>query len=835
MDAGRWQKLQTLFHAAADMAPDERGAYLEAACGDDPAMLAEALRLIEQDARPSPTIDDGAGLLAGRLIAAARLSAPVHIGPYRVIRYLGEGGMGVVYLAERADLGQKVAIKLLREGMVSPARRERFAIEQRTLARLEHPFIARLYDAQALPDGTSWFAMEFVDGQPLTTFCSQRKLSVRHRLSLFRSVCEAVQYAHGNLIIHRDLKPSNILVTGNGAVHLLDFGIAKQLDDTDSETAQTRTGLPLMTPAYAAPEQLRGEPTGIFTDIYSLGVILKELLAGAAPPRNGRRRGTPHGELDVIRLKAMHEEPPRRYKTVDALIRDLDHFLNDEPLDARPDTAAYRLKKFIRRNRRSVVTAAAALLFVTALVAFFMVRLTRAKDEALVSAARERNVERFMLGLFTGGDKEAGPAADLKVATLVDRGVQQARTLNSEPAVQAKLYDTLGSVYLNLGQLERADSLLRLALERRRSIFGRQHSEVAESLINLGMLRAGQAKFDEAERLVREGLAMLKSLPSAGKAVIGSAATSLGQVLEGRGRYDAAIATLEEAAGLLSAPGVDPAELAQCLTELANCHFYAGHYDKSNELNHRVLALDRRIYGGNNPAVADDLVNLGAIQFQWGACDKAEAYDRQALAIDQAWYGSEHPETASVMTILGRALICQSHYEEAEVLLRRALAVQEKVYGPVHPRIASTLNELGAIALKRDRPDEAEKFYRRQRAIYQAVYGDGHYLIVLGMVNIGRVCFERREYARAEEIFAKAVEDYTKTLSATHQFTAIARIFLGRTLLHEQKFAAAERESRAGFELLKKVAPRDANLATARRDLVEIYTALRQPEKARSL
>lgn len=835
MDSERWQRLQTLFDDAADMPPGERLAYLEAACGEDRTMLAEALQLLEQDARPSPTIDDGAGLLAGRLIAAARLSAPLHIGPYRMIRYLGEGGMGVVYLAERADLGQKVAIKLLREGMVSPARRERFAIEQRTLARLEHPFIARLYDAQTSPDGTSWFAMEFIDGQPLTTFCSQRKLGVRHRLSLFRSVCEAVQYAHGNLIIHRDLKPSNILVTENGAVHLLDFGIAKQLDETDSETAQTRTGLPLMTPAYAAPEQLRGEPTGIFTDIYSLGVILKELLAGAGPAQNKRRRGTPNSELDIIRLKAMHEEPPRRYKTVDALIRDVDHFLNDEPLDARPDTAAYRLRKFISRNRRSVLTAAAALLFVAVLVTFFLVRLTRAKDEALTSAARERNVEQFMLGLFTGGDEEAGPAADLKVATLVDRGVQQARTLSGEPAVQAKLYDTLGSVYLNLGQLEHADSLLRLALERRRVMFRSPHSEVAESLVNLGKLRAAQAKFDDAERLVREGLAMLKSLPAAGKADIGSAATALGQVLENRGRYGAAIAALEEAADLLSAPEVEPAKLAQCLTELANCHFYAGNYDKANELNHRVLALDRQIYGGNNPAVADDLINLGAIQFQWGACDKAEAYDRQALAIDQAWYGPQHPETASVMTILARALICQGHYEEAETLLQRALAVQEKIYGPVHPRIASALNELGAIALRQGRLGAAEKFYRRQRTVYQAVYGDGHYLSVLGMVNIGRVCFERREYARAESIFAKAVEDYTRTLSATHQFTAIAHIFLGRTLLHEQKFAAAERETRTGFELLKKVAPRDANLATARRDLIEIYTALRMPEKLGSL
>src|SRR5712692_6081319 len=272
MDSTRWERIQTLFHEAADQPAPQRLSFLKTASGGDEQLIADVLALLEEDARGSSLLDRDVAQVAGQILGqAAAPSLPFQeFGPYRIREVLGEGGMGVVYLAEREDLGTLVAIKLLRDAWMSPSRRERFASEQRTLAQLTHPSIARLYDADTLSDGTPWFVMEYVNGVPLTEYCLQHRSSIEERLKLFRSVCEAVQYAHSRAVIHRDLKPSNILVQSDGAVKLLDFGIAKHLDTRATPAKQTRTGLRLMTPAYAAPEQVRGEPAGIHTDVYSL-------------------------------------------------------------------------------------------------------------------------------------------------------------------------------------------------------------------------------------------------------------------------------------------------------------------------------------------------------------------------------------------------------------------------------------------------------------------------------------------------------------------------------------------------------------------------------------
>src|ERR1700723_2684126 len=285
MDSAHWKQVQDLFHAAADLPAPEQRAFLKNACGGNDALAAEVLALLAEDSQGSSLLDRNVAHVAGQVFDES--SAPSfsfkEFGPYRIKQMLGEGGMGVVYLAERTDLGTQVAVKVLRDAWLSPARRERFASEQRTLAQLNHPSIARLYDADTLEDGTPWFVMEYVDGIPITQYCREHACSVERRLRLFRLVCEAVQHAHGQTVIHRDLKPSNILVKSDGSVRLLDFGIAKQLESLDLAVDQTMTGLRLMTPAYASPEQVRGDRVGISTDVYSLGVILYELVTGQLP------------------------------------------------------------------------------------------------------------------------------------------------------------------------------------------------------------------------------------------------------------------------------------------------------------------------------------------------------------------------------------------------------------------------------------------------------------------------------------------------------------------------------------------------------------------------
>jgi len=856
MDPARWERIQALFHDAVELPASQREAFLERAAGGDESLVADVQRLLDEDARASPLLDSDVARVAGELLGAERSPAPAPsaVGPYRIVRVLGEGGMGVVYLAERDDLGHQVAIKVLRDAWLSPARRERFAVEQRTLAQLNHPLIARLYDADTLADGTPYFAMEYVDGEPLTDFCRRHATSIPRRLELFRAVGEAVLHAHRHAVIHRDLKPSNILVKEDGSVKLLDFGIAKHLEGVDARADRTRTGLRLMTPAYAAPEQVRGEGVGMHSDVYSLGVILYELLTGELPHDPGkeppadilrpsvearRRNAAPEtsraswADLDVLCLTAMHADVERRYPSVEALIRDIDHFLKHEPLEARPDTFGYRAARFVGRHRHAVAATVVAAAVLAGVVGFYTVRLAGARTVAVEEAARTQRIQRFMMHVFEGGDADAGPADDLKVVELIDRGLREARALDAEPGVQAELYATLGAIYGNLGNLDQAETLLQSALDQRRKLFADDHPAIAESLVALGLLRADQARLDEAERLVREGLEMTRRTRPSGHPEVARATSALGRVLEDRGDYEGAIELLEQAVALQSGPDAPPSDLAASLTELANSHFYAGDYDVSESLNRRVLELDRRIYGDRHPHVADDLINLGAIQFNTGRYPEAEALDREALAILQAWYGDDHPETASALTILGRALVMQERHDEADEMLRRALSIQERVHGPVHPRVASALNEIGAVAMRRGRLDESEAIYRRMIDIYRDVHGDEHPLVALGTANLASVYLERKDFARAEPLLRDVVARYTRVRSVDDLNAGIARIKLGRALLGQGRFTEARDESLAGHDIVSAKADAGVSwLRAARADLVKAYEALGEPAQA---
>ncbi len=829
--------------------------------------------MLAADERASELLDGGVERLAERVMAepVAPAEAYQEVGQYRIQRVLGEGGMGTVFLGVRADLGSVAAIKVLRDAWISPARRERFSLEQRTLALLDHPNIARLLDADTLPDGTPFFVMEYVDGEPLDErYCDTHERTIPQRLRLFRSVCEAVQFAHQHAVIHRDLKPSNILVTPEGTVKLLDFGIAKHLDTLDAEGDMTRTGLRLMTPAYASPEQLRGERAALHTDVYSLGVLLYLLLTGRLPfdvssqthleaaalqaerdpvrPSLVARRvmekspggrqllaasGSAWADLDVLCLTAMHKDVQRRYASAEALIRDIDHYLRGVPLEARPDTLGYRMGKFVRRHRQAVAASAAAVVAVAALVVFFTIRLAAERNAALAEAARTQRIQRFMMNLFQGGDTEAGPAKNLRVETLIDRGVQEARTLDQDPAVQAELYQTLGEIYRKLGILEQADGLLHSALERRRALAGASGPGVAESLVALGQLRVDQARLDDAERLARSGLDLSKRTRPPDHPEIATATDALGRVLEEKGDYDQAIPVLKEAVRMRSIPGSSAADLAGSLYELANVYFYAGRYQEAEALNQRVLTISRSIYGERHPRVAETLINLGAIQQDLGHYLEAEKFHRQALPITQAYYGKDHYRTASNITMVARALVFQKRLEEAVGLLTQALAIQESVFGKTHPRVASALNELGNVAVARRQFDDAKAAFRRMADIYREVYAGKHYLIGTAISNLGSAYMGNQEWLRAEGLFREAVAMFSQTLPADHLNIAIARIKLGRTLLRQKRYAEAEVETGAGYRILaKQASPAVSWLNSARTDLAEANDALGQPDKA---
>jgi eukaryotic-like serine/threonine-protein kinase len=866
MDSARWKRIRNLFDEAVEFAEPERLPYLQKAADGDAALVDEVLAMLEEDDRSS-LLDKNVAQVAGELIDE---SAPEilnkEFGPYRVLRLIGEGGMGLVYEAERTDLGSKVAIKVLRDAWLSPARRARFASEQHLLAQLTHPSIARLYDADTLPDGTPWFVMEYVDGVPLTEYCRSRACSIEERLRLLRSVCEAVQYAHAHAVIHRDLKPSNILVKSDGTARLLDFGIAKQMESLESPVNQTMTGLRLLTPAYAAPEQIRGEPVGVRTDVYSLGVILFELLSGEHPfdlknltpgeaativvgfdpgKPSGRMKKSNEAEsnvrlsrsawadLDILCLTAMHKDPARRYASVEALMRDIDNFLDGEPLEARPDSIRYRTEKFVRRNWRGLAATAAVFVVIVGLTVVFTWRLAKARNEALAEAARTQRIQEFMIDVFQGGDAAAGPAADLKVVDMLEGGVRQALALNSDPKVRAELVYNFASIYEKLGQLGKADTLMQLALEQRKQLYGADSAEVAQALSSLGMLRSDQSRLGEAEPLARQGLAMARRHLEPNDPIVMQATINLGRVLGQKGDYGEAIQLLEQAVQNESDSSMRAAEQAKTLSALADVNYNAGHYQACVPLYQHLLEMHRQLYGDRHPLVAEDLSNLGATMVDLGFYSKAEGYIRQALDVTRSYYGNDNPKVATTLTTLGRALEYENKFDEATAVLQQALTIEERTYGPVHSSVAETLNELGNVASMRGELDEAEARFRRVVEIYRSIYGDKHPFVAIALSNIGTVLLDRKDYAGAEAIYRDVVRRFTEELGSNNVNTGIAEIKLGRTLLREKQYKEAQQESLSGYEVLaKQTSPSSSFVRAARRDLAAEYEALKEPKDA---
>jgi serine/threonine-protein kinase len=470
---------------------------------------------------------------------------------------------------------------------------------------------------------------------------------------------------------------------------------------------------------------------------------------------------------------------------------------------------------------------------IVGLITFFTVRLERARDAALAEAARTQRIEQFIANLFQGGDAAAGPSDSLRVLTIVDRGLQEAKTLDKDPRVQADLYENLGSIYQKLGKFEQADSLLRAVRDKRKSLYGADSAEVAESLTALGLLRSDQAHLEEAEQLVGQGLAIAKRHLPPKHPAIAKATLAFGKVLAQRGSYDQAINTLNEVVRLQSAPGVAPADLATSLSTLADAHYSAGHYDVCTSLYTRVLEMHRQIYGPRHPLIADDLGSLGAVQRDLGYYSEAEGLDRQALDITQFYYGNNHPKTAGRLTALAESLTYQKKYDEAVSALEQALTIQERVHGPAHPSVAEVVNELGNVASMRDNLDAAEVQFRRAADIYRTVYGDHHYLVAIALANLASIYMDKKEYPRAEQLFRDVVRRYKETLPSDNINLGIVQVKLGRTLLREKRYEDAKAETLAGYEILiKQSSPSTSFIHAARKDLAADYEALNQPQQA---
>jgi eukaryotic-like serine/threonine-protein kinase len=875
MDAQRWQRIQDLFHAAIELPETESAAFIVAACRDDMEIGREVLEMLEEDKRGVSQFGCGAAELVDHILAEACTPAkfipPERIGPYLRQEFLGKGGMGSVWKYQRVDTGQPMAIKFLSLSLNDPNYedlRRRFADEINTLARLHHPHIVAFHDAGALEDGTQWFVMDYVEefarGEGYTVFARLPDRSIDSRLRHFCTVCEAVLYAHRQGTVHCDLKPSNILVARDESPRIVDFGIARQLSK-EGEVENSTTSR-FMSPDYAAPERKRGGSENVAIDVYSLGVILYEVLAGRHPYRDpaqpaafdedktrelpekpsevaareaasGSKARLPRSawsDLDKLCLTAMHPDPNERYKSVESLVRDINHYLNNQPLEAKSGMTLYRAGKFVHRNRQAVMTTAAVLALIVSLVAFFVWRLARERNLAVAQAARVQHIQDFMTELLQGGDEDAGPAVDLPVVAMIDRGVLQASALGNEPEVQADLYQTLGSMSQRLGRLDQADALLRKAIEQRRSIGGANQDGIANARIALALVLADEGSANAAEQQARQALDEIGNRQPKSNSLLGNAEWALGTIMIQAGEQKQAIGVLDQACKDIAAgDGARSRHLARALGALADAEIFTGNYDAADTLNRRALDIDRAIYGEAHPQVAEDLGNLSQTQQTRDNYAEAEPLEREALAIMTHWYGPNHPETASKMTTLASTLLHEKKVGEAKDLLQRALLIQERVYGPQHPKVAYVLNSMGLVALYAKRFEEAEQDYRRIADIYRKAYGDGDYRVAVALDNLASVFQAERRYPECERALLDVVTRFAHALGADNIQTGEAQIRLGRTLRHEKKYAASVEHSLVGYNIeVSQMNPDSAWVKGARHDLAIDYAALGEPEKA---
>jgi serine/threonine-protein kinase len=754
-----WDRLASLFQGALDRPAGEREAYLRERA-DDARMLTEIRALLAAYTTSPGPLERVMAAVMPPASAPAAISRTA-VGPYELLREIGRGGMGVVYLARRADgeYQRLVALKLARAPVVDAELRGRFLAERDILAGLTHPNIAPLFDAGVTDDGLPYFTMEFVDGVPIDAYCDAHALTVQARIHLFQDICSAVTAAHRALVVHRDLKPNNVLVTASGDVKLVDFGIAKLLapgrwTDMQDTAADAR----LMTPAYASPEQVLGRPVSTATDVYALGLLLYELLCGrrahrlppgdtpdlhrvvvdtdpmpmaaalsspgegdritadsiarlrqTTAPRLARRL---RGDLERIAAMALRKDPDRRYPTAAQLADDLARHLEGRPVTAHGHSLAYRASRFAKRHR---ITLVAAAITVATLAGYLVLAILHAREMER-AAARERieaqrasDVTDFVVGLFEASDPNVVQNREAPLAQLLEDGLHRADVLAAQPLLQARLLNAIGRVYFSLGRYADAAGVATRALAASRLGAGDQHVDVARDQRLLGLATGALGRQREAVELFRAALEIRRRTSGSRSAEFATDQHHLGYALAQSGEIDEAERHLSDA-----------------------------------------LALRQTLLPAGHEDIAMSLSGMAFVRGRQGRAHDSVALYREALAMRVTGLGPGHPEVARARQNLASALSTSGGFDEAAQELHRALGIYRAVYGDRHPSIATTLNNLGNLEARRRRDGEAVRHFRAALAMRQDLLGPDHPSTVLSQGNLGSVLARTGQLKEAE-------------------------------------------------------------------------------------
>ncbi|TVR30888.1 MAG: serine/threonine protein kinase [Balneolaceae bacterium] len=774
---------------------------IETWCGHDKALKQEVKRIAGENRNARNFIEDLQNRISSLTgsISTTGAHIPEQIAGYKVLKKLGDGGTSTVYLVEMN--GEKAALKLLRRGFEeSEYARKRFEAEQKILASLSHPDIAQLIKGGVTEQGDLFVIMEYVDGVPIDVWCNRNRLEIEERIVLFQRVCRAVHYAHQNLVVHRDIKPDNILITKNGDVKLIDFGIAKLLepDGADTELFHTRTGMHVMTPEFASPEQVCGKPITTASDIYSLGVLLYLLLSGQRPYefrtasmleierivcetepakpsetassgaeqiaqlRNmDKARLSKHlkGDLDRIVLMAMWKDPTRRYASALSFADDLEAYLNGEPVDARTPTLRYRTRKFIARHRWAVAAAAVAFLSLTGGLAGTLWQAHIANQNAAhaeLQAERAEQVAAFLAEMFEESDPTKAKDGSTTAREMLDRGFEKVQTeLEEQPAVQAQMLGIIGKVYNNLGLYDQALPALEKSADQFRAI-DESSTEYVSVLLELANLQYRLGRLDQAEVTTQDVLALKIQIYGPDHPEVASVMNTLAIIYEGKGMLKESIQTFRRVIDIRRQQPDPGSNLAANLNNLAILLHQTGELEESDILFREAVDIVQKIWGETHPYMAFTLNGYSGLHQQRGLYNLAENSLRKSLEIGREVFPETHPFIGVVLHNLGKLFQETKDYANAAEYYSSALTLRRTSLPPDHPDIASSLDGLAVTFIETGRPAEAEPLLREALEIRLNAYDEDDWRIAQVEAHLGRSLLHQNRYSDAEPLLIKS-------------------------------------------------------------------------------
>jgi eukaryotic-like serine/threonine-protein kinase len=851
MTPERWQQIRDVLEEAQELEPAQRSAFLDRACSSDQSLRqeVEVLLAASDDAHStfleSPSVPDGLIANLDGIFSEGRLQAgQLFAERFQLLRRLGEGGMGQVWLAEQTSpVRRQVAIKLIKAGMYDEAVVQRFESERQSLAIMDHPAIAKVFDAGATPQGQPYFVMEYVPGLPITEYCDQKKLKIADRLELFIQACEGVQHAHQKAIIHRDLKPANILVVevdGKPVPRIIDFGLAKATaSHVEGESRFTQLGHFVGTPGYMSPEQAGSNMDGLHdidtrTDVYSLGVVLYVLLAGLQPfeAKSGQKqpldellrklreeeppspshkvsagrdtsaataaaRGTEprqlvsllRGDLDWIAMKALEKDRARRYGAPSELAADLRRYLSHEPVVARPASTGYRLRKYTRRHRVAVLVGSGLVLLLAAFSILQTLQLRRITSER----DRATRITDFMTGMFKVSDPSEARGNRVTAREILDKASNDMGTgLAKDPEVQSQMMEVMASTYLNLGLYARARELSQRALDARLHLLGPDDPKTLESMTQLGWILEREGHHTEAEKMERQALAGERRILGPEDPLALQTVANLVFIVQSQGHFDEGEKLAREAIEIGSRRlGPESAQVLQSMHYLAVALFNQGRYAESERESRQLIEVERRVLGPDHPDTLHAMGNLAnAIKAQGRFAEAEQAY-RDVIAADQRVLGPEHPRTATAMTNLANLLSTEGRLADSEKLTREALAIQLRELGPENLYTLVSKSNLANVVFEEGHVHESEKLQRETLATMIHALGPENRDTLSSQYLLAGVLNREGRYAEAEKLARGAFEIEIRTLGPQHTNTLNALMELGKALASSHRYPEA--------------------------------------------